>query len=137
MNARMQVEHGITEEITGVDIVRWQLLIAAGEKLSLHRRDIRVRKHAIECRINAENPTKNFAPCPGEISLYYSPGGNGVRVDSHAYAGYRIPPYYDSMIAKLIASGETREIALRKMYRALSEYIVRGVDTTIAFPVPS
>ncbi|MDR2737851.1 MAG: acetyl-CoA carboxylase biotin carboxylase subunit [Puniceicoccales bacterium] len=133
MNARVQVEHGVTEEMTGIDIVKWQLLLAAGERLTIEQRDVKIHKHAIECRINAEDPVKNFAPCPGEISLYYSPGGNGVRVDSHAYSGYKIPQYYDSLIAKLVTFGETRELAISKMYRALSEYLIRGVKTTIPF----
>jgi acetyl-CoA carboxylase biotin carboxylase subunit len=133
MNARLQVEHGITEQITGFDIVKWQLLLAAGEKLPFSQKDVKICGHAIECRINAEDPLKNFAPCPGEISLYYSPGGNGIRVDSHVYAGYKIPPNYDSMIAKLVAFGKSREIAIGKMHSALSEYLVRGVKTTISF----
>ncbi|MDR2779242.1 MAG: acetyl-CoA carboxylase biotin carboxylase subunit [Puniceicoccales bacterium] len=133
MNARIQVEHGVTEEMTGIDLVKWQLLIAAGEKLTIDQRDVKINKHAIECRINAENPLKNFAPCPGEIVLYYSPGGHGVRVDSHVYSGYIIPQYYDSMVAKLIASEQSRELAIKKMYSALSEYMIRGVKTTIPF----
>ncbi|MDR1433103.1 MAG: acetyl-CoA carboxylase biotin carboxylase subunit [Puniceicoccales bacterium] len=133
MNARIQVEHGISEEVTDIDIVKWQLLIAAGEKLTIDQKNVKIRKHAIECRINAEDPAKNFAPCPGDIALYYSPGGYGVRVDSHVYAGYRIPQYYDSMVAKLITSGETRELAINRMYRALSEYLIGGIKTTIPF----
>jgi acetyl-CoA carboxylase biotin carboxylase subunit len=133
MNARIQVEHGVSEEMTGIDIVKWQILIAAGERLTIEQKDVKIRKHAIECRINAEDPLKNFAPCPGEISLYYSPGGYGVRVDSHAYSGYKIPQYYDSMVAKVITSGETRQLAVNRMYRALSEYMIRGVKTTIPF----
>ncbi|MDR3144280.1 MAG: acetyl-CoA carboxylase biotin carboxylase subunit [Puniceicoccales bacterium] len=133
MNARIQVEHGVTEEMTGIDIVKWQLLIAAGEKLTIDQRDVRINRCAIECRINAEDPARNFAPCPGEIVLYYSPGGHGVRVDSHVYAGYGIPRYYDSTVAKLITSGETREIAIHRMHSALSEYMIRGIDTTIPF----
>jgi acetyl-CoA carboxylase biotin carboxylase subunit len=133
MNARVQVEHGVTEEMTGIDIVKWQLMIAAGEKLTIDQKDVKINRYAIECRINAEDPSKNFSPCPGEIVLYYSPGGHGVRVDSHVYAGYSIPRYYDSIVAKLITSGETREIAIGKMYSALSEYMIRGIDTTIPF----
>ncbi|MDR2776911.1 MAG: acetyl-CoA carboxylase biotin carboxylase subunit [Puniceicoccales bacterium] len=133
MNARIQVEHGVTEEITGIDLVKWQLNIAAGEKLTIDQRDVKINKHAIECRINAEDPVRNFAPCPGEIALYYSPGGHGVRVDSHVYSGYVIPQYYDSMVAKLITSEQTRELAIKKMYSALSEYMIRGVKTTIPF----
>ncbi|MDR1891333.1 MAG: acetyl-CoA carboxylase biotin carboxylase subunit [Puniceicoccales bacterium] len=133
MNTRIQVEHGVTEEMTGIDLVKWQLLIAAGEKLTIDQKDVKISKHAIECRINAEDPLRNFAPCPGEIVLYYSPGGHGIRVDSHVYSGYVIPQYYDSMVAKLIASGQTRELAIKKMYSALSEYMIRGVKTTIPF----
>ncbi|MDR2432344.1 MAG: acetyl-CoA carboxylase biotin carboxylase subunit [Puniceicoccales bacterium] len=133
MNARIQVEHGVTEEMTGIDLVKWQLNIAAGEKLIIDQRDVKINKHAIECRINAEDPVRNFAPCPGEIALYYSPGGHGVRVDSHVYSGYVIPQYYDSMVAKLITSERTRELAIKKMYSALSEYMIRGVKTTIPF----
>lgn len=133
MNTRLQVEHGVTEEAFGVDLVRLQLEIAAGEKIPFDQKQVKLRQHAIECRVNAEDPTRNFAPCPGTISLYYSPGGNGVRIDSHAYGGYKIPQYYDSMIAKIIASGSSREIAIQRMKRALSEYIIRGVATTIPF----
>jgi acetyl-CoA carboxylase biotin carboxylase subunit len=133
MNARIQVEHCVTEEMADIDIVKWQLLIASGEKLTIDQKNVKICKHAIECRINAENPAGNFAPCPGDISLYYSPGGYGIRVDSHAYAGYRIPQHYDSMIAKVIASAKTRELAIKTMYRALSEYLIRGVKTTIPF----
>ena len=131
MNTRIQVEHPVTELITGIDLVREQLLIAGGEKLSFDQSDIKFSKHAIECRINAEDPARNFTPSPGTISLYYAPGGHGVRVDSHAYSGYTIPPYYDSMIGKLICYGDTRKIALQRSYRALSEYLVRGIKTTI------
>jgi acetyl-CoA carboxylase biotin carboxylase subunit len=131
MNTRIQVEHPVTEMITGIDLVREQLMIAAGHKLSLKQSDIVLDGHAIECRINAEDPARNFAPSPGTISLYYPPGGHGVRVDSHVYSGYTIPPYYDSMIGKLICFGGTRKIALQRSYRALSEYLVRGIKTTI------
>lgn len=133
MNTRIQVEHGITEEVTGIDLINWQLKIASGEKLDMSQKDIKILRHAIECRINAEDPMKNFTPCPGEITLYYPPGGHGVRVDSHCYGGYTIPPYYDSMIAKLMTFGRTREIALDRMNRALSEYLVRGIKTTAPF----
>ncbi|MDE6432251.1 MAG: acetyl-CoA carboxylase biotin carboxylase subunit [Opitutales bacterium] len=133
MNSRLQVEHGVSEEISGVDIVKWQLLIAAGEHLTLEQKKLKILRHAIECRINAEDPMHNFAPCPGEISFCYAPGGYGVRVDSHVYSGYRIPQYYDSLIAKLITTGTTREVAIDAMYRALREYIIRGVNTTIPF----
>jgi acetyl-CoA carboxylase biotin carboxylase subunit len=131
MNTRIQVEHPVTEEVTGIDLEKQQILVAAGEHLAFDQKDITFTKHAIECRINAEDPARNFAPSPGTIGLYYAPGGHGVRVDSHAYGGYTIPPYYDSMIGKLIAYGSTRQIALQRAYRALSEYLIRGVKTTI------
>ncbi len=131
MNTRIQVEHPVTEEVTGVDLIKQQILIADGAKLDLDQSDVKADKHAIECRINAEDPARNFAPSPGTIGLYYSPGGHGVRVDSHAYSGYTIPPYYDSMIGKLICSGSSRKSALERMYRALSEYLIRGIKTTI------
>jgi acetyl-CoA carboxylase biotin carboxylase subunit len=131
MNTRIQVEHPVTEECTGIDLIKQQILIANGEKLPFDQSDITFTKHAIECRINAEDPAKNFAPSPGTIGLYYAPGGHGVRVDSHAYSGYTIPPYYDSMIGKLICFGSTRKIALERSYRALSEYLIRGIKTTI------
>jgi acetyl-CoA carboxylase biotin carboxylase subunit len=131
MNTRIQVEHPVTEEVTGIDLIKQQIHIANGEKLAFDQGDIKFEKHAIECRINAEDPARNFAPSPGTIGLYYAPGGHGVRVDSHAYSGYTIPPYYDSMIGKLITYGETRKVALERMYRALSEYLIRGIKTTI------
>jgi acetyl-CoA carboxylase biotin carboxylase subunit len=131
MNTRIQVEHPVTEEVTGIDLIKQQIRVANGEKLDLDQGDITWTKHAIECRINAEDPARNFAPSPGTISLYYAPGGHGVRVDSHVYSGYTIPPYYDSMIGKLICYGSTRKIALQRSYRALSEYLVRGIKTTI------
>src|SRR6478736_3847261 len=131
MNTRIQVEHPVTEEVTGIDLIKQQIRVANGEKLDFDQGDIKFEKHAIECRINAEDPARNFAPSPGTISLYYAPGGHGVRVDSHAYSGYTIPPYYDSMIGKLICYGDTRKIALQRSYRALSEYLVRGIKTTI------
>ncbi|MDR2200747.1 MAG: acetyl-CoA carboxylase biotin carboxylase subunit [Puniceicoccales bacterium] len=133
MNTRIQVEHGVTEEATGIDLVDLQLRIAAGEKIPFDQKNVKFTKHAIECRINAEDPERNFVPCPGEITLYYAPGGKGIRVDSHAYGGYRIPQYYDSMIGKLIVVGETREAAIQKMGRALEEYIIHGISTTIPF----
>ena len=131
MNTRIQVEHPVTEEVTGIDLIKQQILIANGEKLGFEQKDITFSRHAIECRINAEDPARNFIPSPGTIGLYYSPGGHGVRVDSHAYSGYQIPPYYDSMIGKLICYGKTREIAIERTYRALSEYLIRGIKTTI------
>jgi acetyl-CoA carboxylase biotin carboxylase subunit len=133
VNKRIQVEHPITEEVTGVDLVRQQILIAAGEKLTLSQGDVLLKGHAIEARINAENPFDDFRPSPGRIEMYYAPGGRGVRVDSHAYAGYTIPPYYDSMIGKLITYGKDRADAMDKMSRALSEYMITGVKTTIPF----
>jgi acetyl-CoA carboxylase biotin carboxylase subunit len=130
MNTRVQVEHPVTEMITGVDIVQEQLRIAAGEKLRFRQKDIEFRGHAIECRINAEDPY-TFVPSPGTINAWHTPGGPGIRVDSHVYAGYKVPPYYDSMIGKLIAYGETREQAIRKMRIALSEMLVEGIKTNI------
>jgi acetyl-CoA carboxylase biotin carboxylase subunit len=130
MNTRVQVEHPVTEQITGIDIVQEQIYIAAGEKLRLRQRDIQFRGHAIECRINAEDPFK-FTPSPGKITSYHPPGGPGIRVDSHVYQGYTVPPHYDSMIGKVIASGETREQAIRRMRIALSEMVVDGIKTNI------
>ncbi len=131
MNTRIQVEHPVTEEVTETDLVKEQLRIAAGEPLQLEQSDIRINGHAIECRINAEDPSRNFAPSPGTINVYYPPGGHGVRVDSHIYGGYAIPPYYDSMIGKLITFGQNRENALDRMSRALSEFIISGIKSTI------
>ncbi len=133
VNKRIQVEHPITEEVTGIDLVRQQILIAAGEKLTLSQSDISARGHSIEVRINAEDPFNDFRPSPGRIEMYYAPGGGGVRLDSHAYAGYTIPPYYDSMIGKLITWGRDRTEAMNRMSRALSEYMITGVKTTIPF----
>jgi acetyl-CoA carboxylase biotin carboxylase subunit len=133
MNTRIQVEHPVTEEVYGCDLVREQIKIAAGDPLSEHVANARPRSHAIECRINAEDPDANFQPSPGTIDLYYAPGGRGVRIDSHAYSGYTIPPYYDSMISKLICVGATRTGAIRRMTRALSEYLISGIKTTIPF----
>ena len=131
MNTRIQVEHTVTEEVTGFDLIKEQIRIASGEKLNFDQKDVVYRGHAIECRINAEDPARNFTPSPGTIGLYYAPGGHGVRVDSHVYSGYTIPPYYDSLIGKLIAHGDNRKMALERMYRALSEYLIRGIKTTI------
>ena len=133
VNKRVQVEHPITEEVTGVDIVKQQILIAMGEPLRMSQSDIVFKGHAIECRINAEDPFDDFRPSPGRIEMYYAPGGRGVRVDSHAYAGYTIPPHYDSLIGKLITYGKDRREAMDKMSRALSEYMITGVKTTIPF----
>ena len=130
MNTRIQVEHPVTEMITGVDIVREQLRVAAGEKLAYQQKDIHIKGHAIECRINAEDP-KTFAPCPGIIEHYHAPGGPGIRMDTHIYEGYTIPPHYDSMIGKLIAHAETRELALARMSMALSEIVIEGIKTNI------
>ncbi len=130
MNTRVQVEHPVTEMITGVDIVKEQLRIADGEKLTYTQSDVSVWGHAIECRINAEDP-KTFMPSPGTITLYHPPGGPGIRMDTHIYEGYKVPPYYDSMIGKLIAHGETREAALARMRNALSEIIIEGIKTNI------
>jgi len=133
VNKRIQVEHPITEEVTGVDLVKQQILVAMGEPLKLSQSDIKFNGHAIECRINAEDPWNEFRPSPGKIEMYYAPGGRGVRLDSHAYAGYTIPSHYDSMIAKLITHGTNRRDAMNKMNRALDEYIITGIKTTIPF----
>jgi acetyl-CoA carboxylase biotin carboxylase subunit len=128
MNTRVQVEHPVTEMITGVDIVREQLLIASGEPLSLKQSDIKIRGHSFECRINAEDP-KSFLPSPGKVKYFHAPGGPGIRVDSHLYAGYTVPPFYDSLIGKIISYGEDRGIALRRMRQALDELIIEGIRT--------
>jgi len=133
MNTRVQVEHCVTEMISQIDIVREQILIASGAKLGYTQNDVCLRGHAIECRINAEDPEHDFMPCPGKIDGYFAPGGFGIRVDSHVYPGYSIPPYYDSMIGKLICWGENRSQARRRMYQALKEYVVTGIKTTIPF----
>ena len=133
MNTRIQVEHTITEEVYGCDLVKEQIHIAAGDRLSPHIARPLARSHAIQCRINAEDPSRNFQPSAGRINFYYAPGGRGVRVDSHAYSGYTVPPNYDSMIAKLIAVGATRQSAIDRMRRALGEYLIAGIKTTIPF----
>ena len=130
MNTRVQVEHPVTEMVTGIDIVMEQILIASGERLSVRQKDVTWRGHAIECRINAEDP-KRFTPSPGRITYYHPPGGPGVRVDTHIYNNYTVPPYYDSMIVKVIAHAETRELALARMRVALSEMVVEGIKTNI------
>jgi len=130
MNTRIQVEHPVTEMVTGIDLVQQQIRVAAGEKLSMKQKEIEVRGHAIECRINAEDPYL-FTPSPGRITSYHPPGGPGIRVDSHVYAGYTVPPYYDSMIGKVIAYGATREQAIHRMRIALSEMVVQGIQTNI------
>ena len=133
MNTRIQVEHPVTEMITGVDLIKAQIRIASGEVLPYKQEDIKIQGHAIECRINAENPNRNFMPCPGEIKSIHAPGGYGVRIDSAAYQGYKIPPTYDSMIGKLIVHGKDREEAICKMRSALGEFIIEGIDTNIDF----
>ena len=133
MNTRIQVEHPITEERTDIDIVKEQIRISAGETLKLKQKDIKFRGHSIECRINAENPSKNFMPCPGKITGLNLPGGRGIRVDTAIYEGYTIPPNYDSMIAKIIVHGANRNEAISKMKRALEETVIEGVDTNIDF----
>ena len=130
MNTRIQVEHCVSEMITGIDLVKEQLRVAGGQKLKIEQAKVRVRGHAIECRINAEDP-KNFMPCPGKITHFHAPGGNGIRVDSHVYSGYSVPPYYDSMIGKVIAYGNTRSTALARMRNALDEIVVDGIRTNI------
>ncbi|MCX7724402.1 MAG: acetyl-CoA carboxylase biotin carboxylase subunit [Thermodesulfovibrio sp.] len=131
MNTRVQVEHTITEEITGIDIVQTMIKIAAGQPLTIKQEDVELDGYAIQCRINAEDPLNDFLPSTGTIKAYYSPGGFGVRVDGHAFAGYEVPPYYDSLLSKLVVWGKTWEEAVKRMHRALSEYIIRGVKTTI------
>lgn len=133
MNTRIQVEHPVTEEVYGCDLVKEQILVASGAHLSEHVANAKPRRHAIECRINAEDPANNFQPSPGVIDLYYAPGGHGVRVDSHVYSKYTVPPHYDSMIAKLICVGSTRQAAISRMSRALGEYLITGIKTTIPF----
>jgi len=133
MNTRIQVEHPVTEEVTGIDIVKEMIRIAEGKELPFKQEDIKISGHSIECRINAESPEQNFAPCPGVIESLHLPGGNGIRVDSAVYQGYKIPSCYDSMIAKLIVHGENREVAIRKMQSALSEMIIEGVKTNVEF----
>jgi acetyl-CoA carboxylase biotin carboxylase subunit len=133
MNTRIQVEHPVTEMITGIDLIAEQLRVAQGDKLRLQQKEIEIRGHAIECRINAEDPDHNFRPNPGRISGYLPPGGPGVRMDSHVYTDYVIPPYYDSLIAKLIVWGSDRPAAILRMKRALRECAITGVPTTIPF----
>jgi acetyl-CoA carboxylase biotin carboxylase subunit len=133
MNTRIQVEHTVTEAITGLDLIKEQILIAAGEKLEFRQNDIKFSGHAIECRINAEDPDKNFMPFPGTVTELHTPGGPGIRLDTHLYLGYKIPPIYDSLIAKLIASGRTRDEAISRMKRALNELVIGGIKTTIPF----
>lgn len=133
MNTRIQVEHPVTEMVTGIDIVKEQLKIASGEKLQFSQKDIIIKGHSLECRINAENPDKNFMPCPGKITGLHIPGGNGIRVDTAVYAGYTVPQTYDSMIAKVIVHGKDRNESIAKMKSALGEFIIEGIDTNIDF----
>ncbi len=133
MNTRIQVEHPVTEMITGFDLIKEQIRVASGEPLSLRQEDVTFNGHAIECRINAEDPARNFLPSPGRVDAYIAPGGPGVRIDSHCYPGYVIPPYYDSLVSKLIAWGRDRDEAIQRMQRALDEYAVTGIKTTIPF----
>jgi acetyl-CoA carboxylase biotin carboxylase subunit len=132
-NKRIQVEHPITEEVTGIDLVRYQIMLAMGEPLRHSQSDIQIKGHAIECRINAEDPFDDFRPSPGRVEMYFQPGGRGVRVDTHAYAGYTIPSTYDSMIGKLITTGNDRREAMDRMNRALSEYMITGIKTNVSF----
>jgi acetyl-CoA carboxylase biotin carboxylase subunit len=131
MNTRIQVEHPVTELFTGIDLVKAQLLIAAGERLAYTQSDVQIRGHAMECRINAEDP-KTFMPSPGPIRLWHAPGGPGIRVDSHVYSGYNVPPYYDSLVGKVIAHGDTRETAIARMKNALAEMVIEGIKTNVA-----
>jgi acetyl-CoA carboxylase, biotin carboxylase subunit len=133
MNTRIQVEHPVTEMVTGIDLIKEQIRVASGERLTINQQDVTFTGWAIECRINAENPEKNFMPSAGKIKMYLPPGGFGVRIDSAAYPGYTIPPYYDSMIAKVITYGNSREEAISRMKRALSEFVIEGIHTTIPF----
>lgn len=133
MNTRIQVEHTVTEMITGIDLIREQIRVAAGEKISFSQSDVKINGHAIECRVNAEDPDRNFMPSAGTITNYIPSGGTGIRVDSHVYSGYEIPPYYDSMIGKLIVWDNTRDLAIERMKRALKDHIVEGVKTTMPF----
>jgi acetyl-CoA carboxylase biotin carboxylase subunit len=131
MNTRIQVEHPVTEMTTGIDLVKEQIKVAAGEALSFPEGGVHLRGHAIECRVNAEDPAKNFQPSPGLITTFHPPGGPGVRVDTHIYAGYTVPPYYDSLLAKVIVHGNDRAEALARMRQALDSFIIEGVTTTI------
>ena len=133
MNTRIQVEHPVTEMVTGIDIVKEQIRIAAGMELRFKQEDVKIRGHAIECRINAENPEKNFMPSPGKITNLHIPGGNGIRIDTHIYNGYTVPPNYDSMLLKLIVHGDDRQEAIEKMTSALGEMVIEGPDTNIDF----
>jgi acetyl-CoA carboxylase biotin carboxylase subunit len=131
MNTRIQVEHTISESITGIDLIKEQIRLAMGEQLGYNQSDIQIQGHAIECRINAEDPTNHFMPSPGLVTEYHPPGGIGIRVDGYIYSGYTVPPYYDSLVAKLIAYGRDREEAIARLKRALSEFKIEGIKTTI------
>ncbi len=133
MNTSIQVEHPVTEWVTGIDLVKEQIRIASGETLGYKQEDVKISGHAIECRINAENPEKGFRPSPGTITDMYLPGGKGIRIDTAVYSGYTIPPYYDSMIAKLIVWADNREEAISKMQSALGEVIIEGIDTNVDY----
>jgi acetyl-CoA carboxylase biotin carboxylase subunit len=133
MNARIQVEHPVTEMVTNIDLIKEQIRIAAGEKLGYTQKDIKMRGHALECRINAEDPERDFIPCPGVITGLHLPGGPGIRVETHVYPQYSVPPFYDSLVAKLIAQGRDRQEAIARMKRALEEFVIEGVKTTIPF----
>lgn len=133
MNTRIQVEHPVTEMVTGIDLIKEQIRIAAGEPLGYSQKDVKINGWAMECRVNAEDPAKNFMPSPGTITTYHPPGGNGIRIDSAAYQGYSIPPFYDSMVGKLIVWGRNREEAILRMERALNEFVIEGIKTTIPF----
>jgi acetyl-CoA carboxylase biotin carboxylase subunit len=132
MNTRIQVEHPVTEMLTGIDLVKEQIRVAAGHPLTVAGLPA-LRGHVIECRVNAEDPARNFQPSPGKIEIFHPPGGPGVRLDTHVYAGYTVPPYYDSLLAKLICQGRDRQEALRRMHMALESFIIEGVTTTIPF----
>ncbi len=135
MNTRVQVEHPVTEAVSGIDLIKLQIRLATGETLPLSQREIKLSGHAIECRINAEDPDRGFAPCPGKVEFFHQPGGPGVRIDSHLYSGYTIPPNYDSLLAKLITTGENRDEAIARMLRALDEFVIEGVKTTIPYHI--
>jgi acetyl-CoA carboxylase biotin carboxylase subunit len=133
MNTRIQVEHPVTEMVTGIDLVKKQIQLAAGMKLDLSQEDVQISGHAIECRINAENPERDFLPCPGHIFFFHAPGGPGIRVDTHIYSEYQVPPHYDSLLAKVISHGEDRNEAIVRMRRALTECVIEGIPTSIPF----
>ncbi|MFT5316626.1 MAG: acetyl-CoA carboxylase biotin carboxylase subunit, partial [Candidatus Krumholzibacteriia bacterium] len=135
MNTRIQVEHPVTEMVTGIDLMKWMIRVAAGEKFDFKQSDIKVTGHSIECRINAENPERDFMPCPGRVFYYHAPGGPGVRVDTHVYSDYMVPPHYDSLLAKIITHGKDREEAVARMRRALAECVFEGLPTSTPFHV--